>query len=327
MTGDAAPTDVTVVIAAHCAAATLDATLASIVAQTVRPAAVVVVDDCSPDDTAAVASAWADRLPLTVIRLDRNRGPAAARDNAIRAATTELVAIVDADDCWLPDHLESMLATFRAAGGGLVSADVLRWIPGRAVGRDSHADQLPLPPPGRQLEELYRRNFVFSGTLFRRADYLDVGGMRDRFRGPEDWDLWIRLVRRGLVVSRPDHPTVLYRLARGSLSNRDVEQVDAELAVLATAAEEAGDPCERAVIARATRRATARRALLAAYGAAATGESRRARRLAVHGLAAGRRDTARRVAVRLLAVAIAPRTGAALRDAKRFEPRWWLSRS
>ena len=326
MTGDAAPTDVTVVIAAHGAAATIDATLASIVAQTVRPAAVVVVDDCSPDDTAAVAGAWADRLPLTVIRLDRNRGPAAARDTAIRAATTELVALVDADDCWLPDHLESMLATFDD-GGGLVSADVLRWIPGRAVGRDSHADQLPLPPPGKQLEELYRRNFVFSGTLFRRADYLDVGGMRDRFRGPEDWDLWIRLVRRGLVVSRPDHPTVLYRLARGSLSNRDVEQVDAELAVLATAAEEAESARERAVIARATRRTTARRALLAAYTAAATGESRRARRLAVHGLVAGRRDTARRVAVRLLAVAVAPRTGAALRDARRFEPRWWLSRS
>jgi glycosyltransferase involved in cell wall biosynthesis len=318
--------DVTVVIAAHRAATTIDAALASIVAQTVRPESVIVVDDCSDDDTADAATAWADRLPLRVIRLDTNRGPAAARDTAIRATTTTLIALLDADDCWLPDHLESMLAAFDA-GGGLVSADVLRWIPGRAVGRDSHADQLPLPPPGKQLQELYRRNFVFSGTLFRRADYLDVGGMRERFRGPEDWDLWIRLVRQGLVVSRPDHPTVLYRLARGSLSNRDVEQVDAELAVLAVAAEEATDDRERAAISRATRRATARRALFAAYDAAGAGESRRARRLALHGLVAGRRDTARRVVLRLLAVAVAPRTGAALRDAKRFEPRWWLSRS
>ena len=318
--------DATVVIAAHRAAATIDAALASVVGQTVHPAAVVVVDDCSPDDTAAMAGAWADRLPLTVIRLDENRGPAGARDIAIRAATTELVAILDADDCWLPDHLESMHAALRAAGG-FVTADVLRWIPGRAVGRRSHADQLPLPSPDEQRAAIYRRNFVFSGTLFRRADYVEVGGMRDRFRGPEDWDLWIRFIRRGLVVSRPDHPTVLYRLAAESLSNRELEQVDAELAVLETAAVEATDGRERAAIAKATRRVLARRALFAAYDAARAGDSGRARRTALGGLRAGRLDAARRVTLRLAAVAVAPRAGTALRDAKRFEPRWWLSRS
>lgn len=317
--------DVTVVIAAYRAAATLDATLASVVAQTAPPAAVIVVDDCSPDDTADVASRWADRLPLTVMRFDTNRGPAAARDAAVRAARTELVAFLDADDSWLPDHLETMVATFDAAGGGLVTADVLRWIPGRAVGRRS--DRVPVPPPDAQLREIYRHNFVFSGALFRRRDYVDAGGMRDRFRGPEDWDLWIRLIRRGLVVTRPDHPTVLYRLATGSLSNRDLEQIDAELAVLDAAAAEAATDDERRAITRATRRVRARRALFEAYDAGGAGDGGRARRLALAGVRAGGRHTARRVLVRLVAVAVAPRTGTALRDAKRFEPRWWLSRS
>jgi len=321
-----ASADVTVVVAAHRAAATLDATLASVVAQTVPAVAVTVVDDASPDDTAAVAERWGDRLPLTVVRFQTNRGPAAARDHAIRMATTALVAILDADDVWLPDHLESMTATYERAGG-LVTADVLRWIPGSAVGARTFADQVPLPPAGAQGTAIYRHNFVFSGTLFARDDYVTVGGMRDEFRGPEDWDLWIRMIRTGLVVSRPDHPTVLYRLAAGSLSNRDLEQIDAELAVLAAAAREAADPDERRAIRHATRRVRARRALFAGYDAAGAGDATRARRLAFAGLLTGRRFTARRVAVRLAAMTIAPRLGAAMRDEKRHQPRWWLARS
>ena len=163
MSADPTDVDVTVVIAAYRAAATIDATLASVVGQTVAPAAVVVVDDCSPDDTAAVASRWRDRLPLEVVRFDVNRGPAAARDTAVRRATTTLVALLDADDVWLPDHLATMVATHDRRGG-LVTADVLRWIPGRAVASRSFGAQVPLPPIDRKRCSSSTKNWIKAAS-------------------------------------------------------------------------------------------------------------------------------------------------------------------
>ena len=97
--------------------------------QTVGPSTVVVVNDCSSDDTSERARRWKDHLPLELIRLERNRGTGVARHHAIQATSTELLAMLDADDLFLPDHLETMAATYRGCPG-LVSAQVLCLAPG-----------------------------------------------------------------------------------------------------------------------------------------------------------------------------------------------------
>ena len=120
------------IIPAFNAGAYLDQTLASVAGQT-RPADVVVVaDDCSGDDTGERARRWEIRLPIKVLRMDENVGPGPARHEAIRATDTTLLAIVDADDLLLPDHLETMIAAHDRAPG-LVSAQELSWIPGRGI--------------------------------------------------------------------------------------------------------------------------------------------------------------------------------------------------
>src|SRR5438552_3801207 len=55
---------------------------------------------------------------------------------------------------------------------------------------------------------------VFVGSLFSRTDYARSGGFREGLA--EDWDLWIRMVREGVVIRRADHPTVLYRWSEES---------------------------------------------------------------------------------------------------------------
>jgi glycosyltransferase involved in cell wall biosynthesis len=318
--------DVTVVIAAHDASATIDAALASVVAQTAPPVAVIVVDDASSDDTVARVENWRDRLPLTVERFPENRGPSAARNAGVSLASTELVAFLDADDYWLPEHLEQMRAAY-ADGGAIVTADVLRWIPGRALSTRTLADRLPVPAPAEQLVALYRRNFVHSAALVPRADYLAVGGMRTELRHGEDWDLWIRLVRRGLHVRRPPQPTVLYRLHAATLSDREADQVEGERRVLELAMADASSEAERAAIRRGIRRVGAQADLFAAYRAATIGDVFAARRHALAVLTRGRADAGRRVAVRATALVVAPRWGAAQRAARRHRPRWWLSRA
>ena len=265
---------VTVVIPAHNAAAHLGAALASVAAQSVPPAAVVVVDDCSTDGTAELAQRWSAVLPLTLVRLERNQGPGAARRRGIDATDTELIALLDSDDYWLPDHLEELLRVY-ARTGGLVTSRSLRWFPGEGVSASDSARSFPVPPPAEQREAILRDNFVFVGALFARDDYERCGGFGD-LRRSEDWDLWIRMVLSGVLVSVTHRPTVLYRQHPTSLSAGDaINEADIDLLqqLQATVCD-----ADRIVVERSLRRRQARRELLAGYRHAAGGHALAARR-------------------------------------------------
>ena len=145
-------------------------------AQTLAPATVVVGDDESDDETGALARRWQGMLPVEVVRLERNSGPAAARRAAIAHIDSPLIALLDADDVWLPDHLAS-LAALHAKTSGIVCADALRWHPGEGVRGATQRDHFPIPAPDHQLLEILRRNFVSIGTLFPHAAYDDAGGV------------------------------------------------------------------------------------------------------------------------------------------------------
>lgn len=317
-TADTPPAaDVAVIIPAHRCAAELTSALASVAAQTLPPIEVIVADDASGDDTVAVARSWHDRLPLRVVELHRNRGPAGARAAAIEEATAPRLALLDADDVWLPDHLHTMVDV-QDRCGGLVTADYLRWIPGVALAATPAGHRLPVPPAAEQRAAILDHDFVFVGSLFTRADHDAAGGFRDRFRGPEDWDLWIRMVRNGVVVHRPDHATVLYRLGEGSVS-ADTRMVDQERAVVQNAIEESDTHGDRAALHRTLRRIEAKAALYDSYELVRQGRSWNARRRALAGLRGPGR-----VPARCAAVAIAPATATRLRDTYARRPRWWL---
>jgi len=89
-----------VIIPAYNAAAWIAAAIESVHAQTLAPAELIVVDNNSTDDTAAIAAT----LGATVLH-ETQRGAAAARNRGLRAAQGKWVALLDADDYWLPEKL------------------------------------------------------------------------------------------------------------------------------------------------------------------------------------------------------------------------------
>lgn len=268
VTGPGGNSGVVVVVPAHQAAGQINAALASVVAQTVLPSEVVVVDDGSADATFEVAQRWKQILPLTVLRHDRSHGAAAARRTAISASQSPLLALLDADDVWLPDHLASLLENY-ASSECIVTADAYRWVPGKRLLRKTHRDLEPVPATDRQAEEVLRRNFVFIGSLFSRVAYEGAGGFRDGLA--EDWDLWIRMVRRGAVVRTTDHATVLYRLSPTSTTSQP-DVLDSYVEVLERALAEAESEREREVVASSLPRMRARRHLVRARAAVSRGD-------------------------------------------------------
>lgn len=309
--------DVAVIIPARRAGGVLDATLASVAAQSVAASEVVVIDDASADDTAEVARRWSELLPLQVIELEQNLGPAGARRTGIASTSAARVALLDADDVWLPDHLETMVRA-HDRHGGVVTADPIRWIPGEGMAAGGTEAQHPVPPPLEQRSAILRFDFVFVGTLFERGLHDAVGGFRDQFWGTEDWDLWIRMIRHGAVFVRAPHPTVLYRLTTTSVS-ADERLVVEERKVVETALRESHSAADREVLAVTMRHVDAKAAMYAAYAAARDGRRWQARRSALGGLRGPGR-----VPSRCAALLVAPGTAARARDARVHTARWWL---
>jgi glycosyltransferase involved in cell wall biosynthesis len=307
---------VTVVIPSWNAAGTIAAALASVAAQTRQPDAVIVVDDASIDATRAVVAPWVAALPLTIIALDTNAGPAAARDRAIRSATTPLIALLDADDAWLPEHLETLLAARATSGAAIVSPNAVFWDPTRGFGTGTYRDVVGVPPPEQQADDILRRDFVCTGALFERDLYEQAGGFRAEFTGSEPWDLWMRMIDKGARVHGVEHPTYLYRVARMSLSRSPAAFHSAAALFDDVCLQVASDDHRLAIAVHTLREMRARRELFLAYEAAGAGDAGKARR---HALAAGRGPIA--VRARALALFFAPAAARRWRDRKINERR------
>jgi succinoglycan biosynthesis protein ExoO len=115
---------VSVIVPAYNAAGFLKRALHSALAQTMPDLELIVVDDASSDSTLALARDVAARDPrVRVLHNEHNRGMYATYNRAIDVARGEWIAALDADDVWLPERLERMLAV--ADGEDMVSDDQL----------------------------------------------------------------------------------------------------------------------------------------------------------------------------------------------------------
>jgi hypothetical protein len=141
----------------------------------------------------------------------RPAGPGATRNWALRHARGLLVAFLDDDDLWLPDHLARTVPLARAVRG-LVFTDTL--VEDLTTGRTA-ALRLRFAP-----EVLRRTNpIVISSAVVPRSRLEGVGGFDPTLRRYEDWDLFLRLAGAGVPIVRVPEPTVRYRYSARSLSH------------------------------------------------------------------------------------------------------------
>lgn len=222
---------VSVIIPAYNASSHLAETLESVYAQTVTEWEVVVCDDGSSDDTAAIASAFGDRI--RVVRNARNEGLAAARNRAIAASRGSLLALLDADDVWLPTYLERQLQLLDACAQpetvGIVSCNAyLRDSNGMLQG--TYADRFGYAE-NVGIEQLLDISPIFISVVIPRPAFERIGLFATDLRSCEDLDAWIRLVEQGCRVISTREPLAIYRLSPGQLSAQPVKMAQARQAV------------------------------------------------------------------------------------------------
>lgn len=192
---------ISVVIPAYNAEQYITNTLESVFAQTTQPSEIIVVDDGSTDATRKVLSCYEDKI--RVIEQD-NMGPSAARNHGIRDASGDFIAFLDADDEWLPTHLENATHVLWAN-----KELVLYACSYKRGSQDGQKKAYPYYYSGplyqstrsvitnyflAQTEYHSKFSLVHSSTVVaKRAALLSTGGFREDMRRGEDRLMWFSL--------------------------------------------------------------------------------------------------------------------------------------
>lgn len=190
--------------------------LGSILAQSVTDLDVVVIDDGSTDNGAHLV----EQVKDSRIRLLRqeNRGVSAARNRGIREAQSDLIAFLDADDEWEPDHLETLLflhREFPEAGAFTTAYKIFE-----DNGKASYPNFAEIPSaPWSGLIPNYIRSAALgsppvwtSAVAVPRSVFDQVGLFVERINMGEDLDMWLRIALKypiafswqGIAVYRRD---------------------------------------------------------------------------------------------------------------------------
>lgn len=235
---------VSVVIPAYKGAHWLPATLDSLTAQTLTDWEAIVVDDCSPDDGAALVEHWPDRR-VRLLRMPANGGPVRARNAGVAAARGRYVAGLDQDDLCRPERLAAQVAYLDAHPDCALLGTQVEYLSGDTISASTYP---PVTTAGLIAWLLRIENPLAWSTVMIRAE---VAHALDPFTRPEllyaeDFDLYGRVLRRG-GIARLDRPLLLYRQHEGGASKRFVDTMRASAARVLTERHAAlGDGAARA---------------------------------------------------------------------------------
>lgn len=228
-------TKVSVIIPSYNSGHYLKEALDSALAQTFMDYEVVVVNDGSTDSTEAVIRDYEQRYPEKIRYIyQNNKGLAAARNTAIQHVTGEYLALLDADDRWLPERLAETVAAMDADQKlGIVHANITRFASNGNILDTPQRDTRYLT--GMIFEHIFlRRAHLSCPTVLIRRRCIDKVGLFDEnlsYLGCEDRELWLRIAQR-YAVHYIDKVLALYRISPTSMSHNQENMLKGRLYVV-----------------------------------------------------------------------------------------------
>ena len=174
----------------------LERAIQSVLFQTLQDFEVIVVDDCSTDGTKELVESFSDKR-IKYISLDKNFGTdTKPKNEGIKAAQHDLIAFLDDDNVWRPDHLAALK---KVIDQGIDVAYGDRWI------IDDTGKQKPMVGKFYDFSptHLLQENFIDTSDVMVKKSALEyVGGFDERYRKYIDWNLWLRLAKAGFTFKR-----------------------------------------------------------------------------------------------------------------------------
>jgi glycosyltransferase involved in cell wall biosynthesis len=209
-------------------------TLDSVFKQTFTDYEVIVINDGSPDTVELEQALKPYTSRIRYIK-QKNLGAGAARNEGLRAAQGEFIAFLDADDVWLPNYLEEQLRFIRENAFDLVCADAMHFGDSPLAGKTYMEVFMQTASLVGKVTFLglvsAEQSLITSGIVARRASIMDVGLFDEGLRNSQDFDLWLRLVRRGARAAYQKQLLLRYRCHENSLSGDEITRTERQLRI------------------------------------------------------------------------------------------------
>ena len=225
--------NVSICIPAYHAERFLGETLESVREQTFLGWELIVIEDGSQDGTEEMVRKFSREVPQTVTfqRHIQNRGLPATRNTAIALARAKFIALLDADDYWESDHLETIMAVLAASGADLVHS-------GSVLFDSQSRKTLGLRAPSLEQvrdfpHSLFVADYVIqpASVALKKELWNKVGGFDESYRYVEDREMWLRCARSGARFQFTGKNTCLYRKHTAALSTHGAEMAIANARV------------------------------------------------------------------------------------------------
>ncbi|MGI4991231.1 glycosyltransferase family 2 protein [Halobacteriovorax sp. GFR7] len=216
---------VSVIIPVYNASQYIVETLESVVNQTHKNLEIIVVDDCSKDNTYEVVQNYLSNCNVKFIlkKCEQNYGgPAGPRNIGVNCSSGDYIAFLDADDIWHPKKLEIQLQYLESSNAVLVSSLKYDFLDGESYNFKDN------------LNEIKTRDISYNSTLIKNTIYLSsVLIKKDKlsynfneakeFSGVEDYYLWLSLLKDGSKAVLIKENLIAYRILLSSLSRNKIK--------------------------------------------------------------------------------------------------------
>jgi glycosyltransferase involved in cell wall biosynthesis len=206
-------------------------TLESVRAQNYRHTELIIVDDCSTDDSVATIEHWLNRTAVTCtfIRHVQNSGICKSLNDALAVAKGKYISLIAADDTWLPDKIDVQVEQMEAAPEtvGVLYSDALQMdeegksLPEMFISAHRRLAEMP---QGDVLEILLEDNFIPAMTTLIRRSCFEQVGRYDETLAYEDWDMWLRIAQKYQFVYSPV-VSAKYRIVKASMMRSRAEEL------------------------------------------------------------------------------------------------------
>lgn len=188
-------------------------TIESVLNQTYPDWEMLIVDDCSNDDTEQIVRSYLDDDRIRYIRLENNSGAAIARNRAIKEARGRWIAFLDSDDLWMPEKLELQLDFMQSNGYAFTSTqrDVIdessnylgRWVTGP-----------------KRISKLLMYSYCWIGCLTVMYDRKKIGLIQiPDLKKNNDYAMWLLVIQKSDCYLLPKR-LASYRVRKGSISHQ-----------------------------------------------------------------------------------------------------------
>jgi len=220
---------VSVVIPTYNRASCIGRSIESVLDQSFSDFELIVIDDCSDDNTEQVVGIYSDPR-IKYFKSSTNQGGAAARNMGIEVAKGQFIAFQDSDDVWFPDKLEECMKAFSDADGniGVVFSRYIK----RHDGIIYLVPRVTLPkciPAG--CRDIMNTNYIGTPTAVVKTELLrKVGGFDPSMARYQDWEIFIRL-SENCDMRYISRPLVQAYVSKDSISSSDQSHLSALLII------------------------------------------------------------------------------------------------